>query len=509
MGERRFVLALDEGTTAAGAHVFDARGALVASADREFAQHFPRPGWVEHDAEEIWTATLAAAREVLSKADAAPREIAAIGITNQRETVVAWDARSARPLARALVWQDRRTARRCDALRDAGREREVRRKTGLVLDPYFSASKMEWLVRNVPSVARAARSGTLRFGTIDAWLVAKLTEGATVATDASNASRTMLFDIGKGRWDAELAREFRVPLEALPEVVDSSGRVAETDLFGSRIPISGIAGDQQAALFGQGCFTPGLAKNTYGTGSFLLMNTGRKRPSSRRLLATVAWRVAGATDYALEGSIFTTGAAVQWLRDGLGIVASAHETAELAASVPDTGDVTFVPALAGLGAPHWDAYARGAFLGLTRGTTRAHLVRAVLESIALRTRDVALAMERDSKVKLKTLRVDGGGSANPFLMQFQSDMLGVQVERPRVIETTAQGAAFLAGLGVGLWRSRDELADVLSIDARFAPRMKRKERDARYARWLGAIERAKGWAPSDAPAARERARRKR
>ena len=487
----RRLLALDQGTTGSAALVFDERLRVKAHADQEFKQHFPRPGWVEHDAEDIWRTTLAVARKALRAAKAKKPD--AVGITNQRETVVAWDARTSKPLCRAIVWQDRRTADRCDALRRDGREAWLRDRTGLVTDPYFSATKMEWMLRNVPKVQQAAKAGTLRFGTIDSWLVWRLTGGATHATDASNASRTLLYDLDRRDWSPELLELFGVPREALPDVVSSSGPVGLTSVetLGAEVPITGMAGDQQAALFGQACFAPGEAKNTYGTGSFLLMNTGEKRPASPRLLATVAWEAGGRVEYALEGGIFTTGASVQWLRDGLGLVKKAADTERLARSVKDTAGVRFLPALAGLGAPHWDAHARGAFVGLTRGATTAHLVRAVLEATAYRSAEVAQAMEEDSGVKLRTLRVDGGGSMNGFLMQFQADLLGVPVERPRVSETTALGAACLAGLGAGVFRSRDDVRKAWALSKRFTPRMPEEDRSMRRAEWAAFVRGAR------------------
>ena len=485
------ILALDQGTTGSAALVFDEKLRVKATADREFPQHFPKPGWVEHDAEAIWETTRAVARRAL-RASRTTRP-AAVGITNQRETVVAWDARTSKPLCRAIVWQDRRTADRCDALRKEGREAWLRERTGLVTDPYFSATKMEWMLHNVPKVQAAAKAGTLRFGTIDAWLVWKLTGGATHATDASNASRTLLYDLDRRDWSPELLELFGVPRDALPDVVSSSGPVglAAPEALGAEVPITGIAGDQQAALFGQACFAPGEAKNTYGTGSFLLMNTGEKRPASSRLLATVAWETGGRVEYALEGSIFTTGASVQWLRDGLGLVKKAADTERLAKSVKDTAGVKFLPALAGLGAPHWDAHARGTFVGLTRGATTAHLVRAVLEATAFRSAEVAQAMEEDSGVTLRALRVDGGGSMNGFLMQFQADLLGVPVERPKVSETTALGAACLAGLGAGVFRSRDDVRKAWALSKRFTPKMKDDDRRMRRAEWSAFVRGAR------------------
>lgn len=489
------ILALDQGTTGSAAMVFDDRSQVKAVADREFPQHFPKPGWVEHDADEIWQTTLAVAKAAMRKARLKAGELAAIGITNQRETVVAWDTKTGRPLHRAIVWQDRRTAARCEHLRAEGQEKWVRERTGLVLDPYFSATKMAWLLEHAPKVRKAADAGRLQFGTIDAFLVHRLTGGHATRTDPSNACRTLLYDLAKRDWSDELLELFGVPRDALPEIGPSSGDIATTDgtVLGAEIPIAGMAGDQQAALFGQACHKAGEAKNTYGTGSFLLMNTADKRAKSERLLTSVAWDVGGRVEYCLEGSIFTTGASVQWLRDGLGLIKKASETEKLATSVPDTGGVRFLPALAGLGAPHWDADARGAFVGLTRGTTRAHLVRAVLEATAHRTVEVADAMQTDSGVKLRALRVDGGGSMNGFMMQLQADLLGVPVQRPRVSETTALGAASLAALGAGVFASRKEVADAWTLDAEFKPAMKTSERTQRKSDWARFVQKARAF----------------
>ena len=487
------ILAIDQGTTGTAAFVFDDKLRIKGHADREFPQHFPRPGQVEHDAEEIWDTTLRVVRGALRAAKVPASKLAAVGITNQRETVVAWDARTGKPLTRAIVWQDRRTSARCEELRKEGLESFVRDRTGLVTDPYFSATKMEWMLRHVAAVKRAAQAGTLRFGTIDSFLVWRLTGGREHLTEPSNASRTMLYDLDRRGWSDELCRLFGVPMESLPRVAPSAGILGTTDadVLGAEIPIAGIAGDQQAALFGQACYQPGEAKNTYGTGSFLLMNTGTKRPASKRLLSTVAWDVEGKVEYALEGSIFTTGASVQWLRDGLGLVKKAADTERLAKSVPDTGGVRFLPALAGLAAPHWDAEARGTFVGLTRGTTSAHLVRAVLEATAYRSAEVLAAMREDSGVDVRTLRVDGGGSENGFLMQLQADVLGVPVERPKVSETTALGAASLAALGVGLFSSRAEVAKAWTLSKRYAPKTKADERARRLAEWRAFVDAAR------------------
>jgi len=450
------VLALDQGTTGSTALIVDEGGGVLGRGYRELTQHYPEPGWVEHDPEEIWSTTLAAAREALAAAKVAPAALAAIGITNQRETTILWDRRTGSPLHNAIVWQDRRTAARCRELDVA----LIRKRTGLVPDPYFSATKLEWLLRTTGAgAATSARSAGAAFGTVDTWLVHKLTSGRAHVTDPTNASRTMLYDIEARAWDEELLRVFSVPREVLPEVKPSSGLfgVADRQWFGREIPIAGIAGDQQAALFGQGCFAPGSAKNTYGTGAFLLLNTGERRAhSARGLLTTLACDAAGRAVFALEGSVFIAGAAVQWLRDGLHAIRAAAETEALARGVPDTGGVVFVPAFVGLGAPHWEAEARGTIVGLSRGTTTAHLARAALEAMAFSTKEVLDAMSADTGLPLADLRVDGGASANDWLMQFQADVLGVPVRRPDVVESTALGAAGLAGLATGVWRSADQ-----------------------------------------------------
>jgi glycerol kinase len=479
------ILAIDQGTTGTTCLVFDEDGELAGSASREFTQHFPRPGWVEHDAQEIWDVTEAVAREALD--DAGVDRPQAIGITNQRETVCVWDPSTGEPLHRALVWQDRRTADRCAELRALGHEDAVRAKTGLVLDPYFSATKIEWLLRNVGGLAERARDGRAVFGTIDAWVIFKLT--GELVTDVTNASRTLLYDLDAGRWDDELLELFGVPRAALPEVRPSIGEVGRT---GEGVPVSGIAGDQQAALYGQACLDPGQGKNTYGTGSFVLLNTGERAPDPPHgVLATTAWGIGERTFYALESSIFVTGAAVQWLRDGLGVIENAHETEAIAMSVEDTGGVVFVPALTGLGSPHWDPYARGTIVGLTRGSTKAHLVRATLEAIALQTADAIDAME-GAGPDLRELRADGGASENGFLMQFQADLLGVPVVVPEVAQTTAMGAAFLAGVGAGVW-TQGRVRDLWREGARYEPAMSEDERESRRAIWTRAVERAKGW----------------
>jgi glycerol kinase len=493
----RFVMALDQGTTSSRAILFDARGAVAAIDQHEFTQHFPRPGWVEHDANEIWETQLRAARGALGKAGATAADLAAIGITNQRETAVVWDRRTGEPIHRAIVWQSRQTAELCAELRSRGLEQEVRRKTGLVIDAYFSATKIRFILDAVPGAQARAERGELAFGTVDSWLLHRLTRGGVHASEPSNASRTMLYDIHTLDWDERLLAELRIPRALLPELRDSSGAFGEAhpDWLGAAVPITGMAGDQQAALFGQGCFTPGSAKNTYGTGCFLLMNTGAKAPASRSgLITTVAWRLGGRAEYALEGSIFVAGAAVQWLRDALGLVSDAAETDALARSVEDTGGAYLVPAFVGLGAPYWDERARGAIVGLTRGTTRAHLVRAALEAIAYQSRDVVECFAADAGLALDVLRVDGGACRNDFLMQFQADLLGVPVRRPAVLEVTALGAAALAGLAVGFWRDREQLAAATSEGGTsFEPRMPAARREALYAGWQRAVERARGW----------------
>jgi len=490
-----FVLALDQGTTSSRAIVFDAEGSIRAVAQQEFRQGFPQPGWVEHDATEIWATQSGVMHEALAKAELQAHDIAALGITNQRETTVLWERASGRPVAPAIVWQDRRTAPMCDALRAAGRAPLIARKTGLVIDAYFSGTKLKWLLDHVPDARRRAERGELAFGTIDSWLVWNLTGGASHVTDASNASRTLLYDLHTGDWDDELCALFDVPRSVLPRIVASSGVCAEATIGGARVPIAGIAGDQQAALFGQACLTPGLAKNTYGTGCFLLLNTGDKPvASSNNLVTTVAWQRDDALTYALEGSVFMGGAVVQWLRDGLRMIRTAPEVEALAASVPDNGGVYLVPAFAGLGAPHWDPYARGAIFGLTRGATSGHVARAALESIALQSADVLRAMERDATIALAELRVDGGAAANDLLMQIQADVLGVPVARPRMLETTALGAAYLAGRAVGYWRSDDAIAANVHIDRRFEPSISRDHAGAMQAAWDKAVARAKAWA---------------
>jgi glycerol kinase len=491
------ILALDQGTTSSRAIVFDASGGIRALAQKEFTQVFPRPGWVEHDPEEIWVAQIAVAHEALARAGVQAREVAAIGITNQRETTVVWERASGRPVCNAIVWQDRRTAAACDALKVQGLEPRVTAKTGLLLDAYFSGTKLGWILDNVPGARARAEAGELAFGTIDSWLVWKLSGGAVHVTDVSNASRTLLYDIHAGRWDRELLDMLGVPDRVLPQVRPSSGVVAETaaGLFAVRIPIAGIAGDQQAALFGQRCVTPGTVKNTYGTGCFMLMHTGRcPVPSRNKLLTTAACPSGSGPEYALEGSVFIAGAVVQWLRDGLGIIKSSGDIERLAASVADNGGVYLVPAFAGTGSPHWDPYARGAILGLTRGSAAAHIARAALESIAYQTADVLHAMEADSGIELAEMRVDGGAAKNDMLMQFQADLLGVPVVRPKVTETTALGAAYLAGLAVGYWEDGEEIGAQWRADRSFEPAMSRDRVESLMAGWRKAVERAKNWA---------------
>ena len=489
-----YILALDQGTTSSRAIVFAHDGSVRAVAQQEFKQIFPHPGWVEHDATEIWATQSGVMHEALAKAGVRAADIVAIGITNQRETTVVWDRESGRPIANAIVWQDRRTADRCDELRAAGKAALIAGKTWLVIDAYFSGTKLKWLLDHVPGARERAKRGELAFGTIDSWLIYNLTGGRAHVTDASNASRTLLFDIRRGEWDDELLALFDVPRSVLPRVVASSGVCAQTSLDGVEVPIAGIAGDQQAALFGQACLSPGLAKNTYGTGCFLLMNTGTEAVASRNnLVTTVAWQRDGALDYALEGSVFIAGAVVQWLRDGLQIIRSASEVEALARRVEDNGGAYFVPAFAGLGAPHWDAYARGAVFGLTRGTNASHLARAALESIAYQSADVLDAMQKDASLALSELRVDGGAAANDLLMQFQADVLGVPVVRPQVLETTALGAAYLAGLAVGYWQGDGDVIANWRVDRRFEPAMPRERVAELRAGWEKAVARAKGW----------------
>jgi len=491
----RHVLALDQGTTSSRAIVFDEEGRICGLAQKELPQIYPRPGWVEHDPLVIWRDQLEAARQAIANARLRALDIAAIGITNQRETTVLWERDGGRPLANAIVWQDRRTGEACARLRSGGLEPQVRSRTGLLLDPYFSATKLAWLLDTLPGARQRAWRGELAFGTIDTWLAWNLTGGRLHVTDATNASRTLLYDIHRGAWDEDLLAMFDIPREVLPQVRRSSEVVGETqpELFGAAIPIAGMAGDQQAALFGQACHDPGMAKNTYGTGCFLLMHTGeRAPPPAGGLIVTRAAQVSERPEYALEGSVFIAGAAVQWLRDGLGLIGSAAEVEDLAATVPDTGGACFVPAFAGLGAPYWDAEARGTLVGLTRGTTRAHLARATLEAIAFQSADLIAAMS-GAGAALSELRVDGGATANALLMQFQADVLGVPVVRPRIMETTALGAAYLGGLAAGVWSSPAALREHWAVERRFEPRMEKEAAQARLAEWRRAVACAQGW----------------
>ena len=494
---KKYVMALDAGTTSNRAILFTADGRIAAVAQKEFRQIYPKPGWVEHDAEEILSTQLEVAREVLKSAGATASDVAAIGITNQRETTIVWNRETGKPVHNAIVWQCRRTSEYCDTLKAKGLSEVFREKTGLVPDAYFSGTKIRWILENVPGARADAEAGKLLFGTVDTWLIWNLTGGKVHVTDYSNASRTMLFNIRKLEWDAEILAELNIPCAMLPEVKPSSAIYGETapDVLGGAIPIGGAAGDQQSALFGQMCFRPGEAKNTYGTGCFMLMNTGTDPVASKNgLLTTIAWGFGGKVEYALEGSVFTAGAAIQWLRDELKVVEKASDSEAIAESVSDSNGCMVVPAFTGLGAPYWDQYARGAVLGLTRGVNRAHLVRATLESLAYQTADVLASMEADAGVKLQSLRVDGGASANNFLMRFQSDVTGAPVERPECIETTAFGAAALAGLAVGFWRSREELAALRRVDRVFSPSWSAFERTAAMKKWHKAVERVRDWA---------------
>jgi glycerol kinase len=491
-----YILALDQGTTSSRAIVFDHDGTIRSVAQKEFTQFFPAAGWVEHDAEEIWASQIGVAIEALGRANLQSRDIAAVGITNQRETTVVWDRDTGEPIARAIVWQDRRTAGFCEQLKNDGAAATVQQKTGLIIDAYFSATKIRWLLDNVPGARTKANEGKLAFGTIDSWLIWKLTGGRQHVTDVSNASRTMLFNIHTLAWDQDLLRLFDVPASVLPEVRSSSEVFdrTTTSLGIGDVPIGGVAGDQQAALFGQMCRQPGMSKNTYGTGCFLLQNIGTSpTPSRNRLVTTVAWKVGGRTEYALEGSVFIGGAVVQWIRDGLGLIRTAADIEPLALSVPDNGGVFLVPAFAGLGAPHWDGFARGTMVGITRGTTAAHIARAALESIAFQVADLLDAMAADCGIAATELRVDGGAATNNTLMQIQADLLGVPVVRPAVTETTALGAAYLAGLAVGFWGSIDEVTGQWRVDRRFEPQMAQPAVRALRQRWTAAVERAKGW----------------
>ena len=496
----RYIMALDQGTTSSRAIIFDRQGRIRGVGQKEFKQHFPKSGWVEHDAGEIWSTQIGVAQEALASAGIRASEVAAIGITNQRETVVVWDRRTGKPVYHAIVWQDRRTAAACDALREAGHEALIRERTGLLIDPYFSGTKLKWLLDNVDGVRDRAEAGELAFGTVDSWLVYNLTGFELHLTDATNACRTLLYNIHTGDWDDDLLNLFGIPRAMLPEVRESSEVYGETaeGLFGSRIKLSGIAGDQQAATFGQACLDKGMVKNTYGTGCFMLLNTGPEAvPSKHKLLTTVAWGRRGETTYALEGGVFVAGAVVQWLRDGLGLIRSSGDVETLAGSVDDNGGVYLVPAFTGLGAPHWDAYARGTLVGLTRGSTAGHIARAALEAIAYQVADLLAAMCQDAGLEIPELRVDGGASANDLLMQFQADILGVPVVRPKVTETTALGAAYLAGLAVGYWDDEREITQNWEEDRRFEPNMDAAERERLLSRWRRAVERAKGWERED------------
>ncbi|MCB1931925.1 MAG: glycerol kinase GlpK [Candidatus Accumulibacter sp.] len=497
---QEFILALDQGTTSSRAILFARDGSIAATVQQEFPQYYPQAGWVEHDAGEIWQTQLAVARAVLRDNGIAASQLAAVGIANQRETTLLWDRASGEPVHRAIVWQDRRTAGLCDALAQAGHVELFRERTGLVIDAYFSGTKLKWLLDHVPGARRRAERGELAFGTIDCWLAWQLSGGRSHVTDASNASRTLLFDIRRRRWDEQLLALLDIPPAVLPEVVDSSGLITWIDgeLLGAPVPLAGIAGDQQAATYGQACLAPGMAKNTYGTGCFLLLNTGRQAmDSSQRMLSTIGWQRHGQTTYLLEGSIFMAGATVQWLRDGLGLISSSDEIEALAASVPDSGGVFLVPAHAGLGAPYWDPYARAALLGMTRGSNRAHIARAALEAIAYQSAEVLQAMEADSGERLRELRVDGGAARNDLLLQFQADLLGVPVVRPRITETTALGAAYLAGLAVGFWQDENELASMWRAERHFAPTMPDEQRATLLRGWRRAVARCRHWVAAD------------
>lgn len=492
----KYILALDQGTTSSRSILFDHAGNAVATAQREFPQHFPQSGWVEHDPLDIWSSQAETIAGVLAAARARPADIAAVGISNQRETTLLWDRKTGDPVARAIVWQDRRTAPECERLRASGIEPEIRQRTGLLLDPYFSGTKLAWLLDNIAGARERAERGELCFGTVDSWLAWQLSGGKEHVTDASNASRTLLFNIHTGEWDDVLLNLLRIPRSCLPRVIaTSAANPIIANIHGREIPLAGIAGDQQAALFGQTCFTPGMAKNTYGTGCFLLMNTGaRPLASKHQLLSTVAWKLEQLW-YALEGSVFVGGAVVQWLRDGLGIIQRSADVETLAASVPDTGGVYFVPAFTGLGSPHWDPNARGTIVGLSRGSTRAHIARAALDAIAFQSAELLAAMQSDASQPLVELRVDGGATANNLLMQFQADILGVPVIRPRITETTALGAAYLAGLAIGFWKSTDELSRNWQVDRRFEPAMSRDEATRRMGEWSNAVATSRNFNP--------------
>ncbi|GAK08935.1 LOW QUALITY PROTEIN: glycerol kinase [Geomicrobium sp. JCM 19038] len=489
---KKHILAIDQGTTSSRAILFNDKGEMLQTAQREFKQHFPKPGWVEHNANEIWTSVLAVIAEVFSESDVTPADIAGIGITNQRETTVVWDKNTGKPVYHALVWQSRQTADICRELREEGLNEKFRKKTGLLLDPYFSGTKVKWILDNVDGAREKAENGDLLFGTIDTWLIWKLSGGKAHVTDYTNAARTLMYNIHDLKWDDELLEHLDVPKQMLPEVRSSSEVYAETidyHFFGENVPIAGVAGDQHAALFGQGCFEEGMVKNTYGTGCFILMNTGDKAVESKNgLLTTLAWGIDGKVEYALEGSIFVAGSAIQWLRDGLQIIEDSPQSEELATRITSSDGVYLVPAFVGLGTPYWDSEARGAMFGLTRGTERSHIARATLESLAYQTKDVMTAMESDSGIELKQLRADGALLPNDFLMQFQSDLLDAPVEVPSVTETTALGAAYLAGLAVGVWDSKDEIAKNWNMDRSFKPNMAENERDDLYNGWKKAVD---------------------
>lgn len=495
--EKKYIMALDQGTTSSRAILFNHAGEILKTAQKEFTQIYPKAGWVEHDPMEIWGTQSGVARELLETAGVRPNEVAAIGITNQRETTVVWDKNTGKPVYNAIVWQCRRTADICDKLKDDGYEEYIRKNTGLVVDAYFSGTKIKWILDNVEGAREKAENGELLFGNIDTWLIWNLTRGEKHVTDYTNASRTMIYNIKDLKWDDKILEELNIPKSMLPEVKPSSevyGHTDEKTFGGARIPIAGIAGDQQAALFGQTCFDAGMAKNTYGTGCFMLMNTGEKMVESNNgLLTTIAWGLDGKVEYALEGSIFIAGAAVQWLRDEMKMITDAADTEYFASKVEDTNGVYLVPAFAGLGAPYWDMYARGTMVGLTRGTNRNHVIRATLESMAYQTRDVLEAMQEDSGIELETLKVDGGAVQNNFLMQFQSDLLGVPVDRPEITETTALGAAYLAGLAVGFWNSKEDVRDKWLMNRQFSAGMSEETRNEKYCQWQRAVERSKGW----------------
>ncbi len=495
--EKKYIMALDQGTTSSRAIIFNQEGEIVKTAQSEITQYYPNPGWVEHDPMEIWGSQSGVARGVLESSGIRPEEIAAIGITNQRETTVVWDKNTGKPIYNAIVWQCRRTAKICDNLKDAGLEDYIRENTGLVIDAYFSGTKIKWILDNVEGAREKAENGELLFGNIDTWLIWNLTRGKVHVTDYSNASRTMIYNIKELKWDEKMLQELDIPISMLPEVKQSSEVYGTTDsrtFGGAEIPIAGIAGDQQAALFGQVCFQPGMAKNTYGTGCFMLMNTGEKMIHSKNgLLTTIAWGIDGKVEYALEGSIFVAGALIQWLRDELRILTDAKDSEYFATKVDDSNGVYIVPAFVGLGAPYWDMYARGTIVGLSRGSNRNHIIRASLEAIAYQVKDVLEAMEEDSGIKLQTLSVDGGAVDNNFLMQFQADMLGVNVERPKITETTALGAAYLAGLAVGFWKDKEEIVAKWSVDEVFQPEMEEEEKSKLYKGWKRAVSRSLKW----------------